>query len=136
MIVTYENLQADSRCLSQMYQNASLFAFLGLTWRLASALGQTWWASFALFASASASTALLLLATAAAALLALLILLSASTAFLAGTWAVALLLGASFQFLIVADNEDTLLFDGGLLDFQGGLLGGGAAGAGAFLSAG
>jgi len=105
------------------------------------------------FAFAAASTLLLatlafttlafttLAFTTASALLALslsalFILLSASAAFsfLAGAWAVALLLGTSFQFLIVRDDEDTFLFDGCLLDFQGGLLCGGAAGTRALLS--
>lgn len=115
-------LQADSHCLS--YCISGLFSFLGLTWWLASALGQTRRASFA-FALAAA-TALLAFAftaallSAAASATALLVLLAASAAvFLASAWAVALILGAGFQFLLVLNDPDALAFDGGLLHFQG-----------------
>jgi hypothetical protein len=36
-----------------------------------------------------------------------------------------LILGTGFQFLFILDHEDTLVFDGGLGGFQGGLSGGG-----------
>ena len=117
------SLQAGSHCLS--YCISGLFSFLGLTWWLASALGQTWWASFA-FAFAAA-TALLAFAFTAALLSALLVLLAASAAFLASAWAVALILGAGFQFLAVVNDPDALAFDGGLPHFQGGLLSAGRA---------
>jgi ABC-type multidrug transport system fused ATPase/permease subunit len=117
------SLQAGSRCLS--YRKSGLFSFLGLTWWLASALGQTRRASFA-FAFALTATAALL--TAAAALLSsLLILLAASAAFLASAWAVALVLGAGFQFLAVVNDPDVLAFDGGLRHCQSGLLSAGRA---------
>lgn len=114
------SLQADSRCLS--YCKSGLFSFLGLTWWLASALGQNWWASFAFAFAFTAATALLAFAFTAALLSALLVLLAASAAFLASAWAVALILGAGFQFLAVVNDKDALAFDGGLLHFQGGLL--------------
>jgi hypothetical protein len=113
-------LQADSHCLS--YCISGLFSFLGLTWWLASALGQTRRASFAF--ALTAATALLafaftaaLLSTSASAA-ALLVLL----AFLASARAVALILGALFQFLLVLNDPDLLAFDGGLFHFQGVLL--------------
>jgi len=111
-------LQADSHCLS--YCISGLFSFLGLTWWLASALGQTWRASFAF--ALTAATALLAFAFTAALLSALLVLLAASATFLASAWAVALVLGAGFQFLLVLNDKDALAFDGGFLHFQGGLL--------------
>jgi hypothetical protein len=119
-------LQAGSHCLS--YCISGLFSFLGLTWWLASALGQTRRASFAF--ALTAATALLAFAFTAALLsaAALLVLLAASAAFLASAWAVALVLGAGFQFLFVLNDPDALAFDGGLLHFQGGLLSGRAAG--------
>jgi hypothetical protein len=117
------SLQAGSRCLS--YCKSGLFSFLGLTWWLASALGQTRRASFAFAFALTAAAALL---TAAAALLSsLLILLAASAAFLASAWAVALVLGAGFQFLAVVNDPDALAFDGGLSHFQGGGLSAGRA---------
>jgi len=116
-------LQADSHCLS--YCINGLFSFLGLTWWLASALGQTWRASFAF--ALTAATALLAFAFTAALLSALLVLLAASATFLASAWAVALVLGAGFQFLLVLNDKDALAFDGGLLHFQGGLLSAGRA---------
>lgn len=95
---------------------------------MATALGQTWWATF-LFLSLALAAALAL----AALLLSFLVLLlvAAATAafatfllaFLAGARAVALVLGAGFQFLLVGNDEDALAFVGGLLDFQGFLLG-------------
>jgi len=127
-------LQAGSHCLS--YCISGLFSFLGLTWWLASALGQTWRASFAFALTAAtallafAFTAALLsaAASAAASATALLVLLAASAAaFLASAWAVALILGAGFQFLFVLNDPDLLAFDGGLLHFQGAFLGAGRA---------
>jgi hypothetical protein len=118
------SLQAGSRCLS--YCKSGLFSFLGLTWWLASALGQTRRASFAfafaLTAAAAAAAALL-----SVLLSALLILLAASAAFLASAWAVALVLGAGFQFLAVVNDPDVLAFDGGLRHCQSGLLSAGRA---------
>jgi hypothetical protein len=116
------SLQADSRCLS--YCISGLFSFLGLTWWLASALGQTWWASFFFLTAASA---LLAFAFTAALLSALLVLLAASATFLASAWAVALILGAGFQFLAVVNDPDALAFNGGLPHFQGSLLSAGRA---------
>jgi len=116
------------------YQIISLTLFLGLSGRLASAFGEAWWASFA-FAFATATTLFALFASATAFLalfasaLATTFFASASaTAFLvllstfANARAVAFILGASFQFLAVADNENALGFDGGLFDFQGSFL--------------
>jgi len=122
-------LQAGSRCF--LYCISGLFSFLGLTWWLASALGQTRRASFAF--ALTAATALLAFAftaallSAAASAAALLVLLAASAAFLASAWAVALVLGAGFQFLFVLNDPDLLAFDGGLFHFQGFLLSAGRA---------
>lgn len=92
--------------------------------------------SFALaaaFAAAAFLSALFALATASASaalsslfalLLAALSAATAAFAFLAGARAVALILGTGFQFLFILDHEDTLVFDGGLGGFQGGLGGG------------
>jgi len=78
--------------------------------------------TFASFATAS----LLLTATLAAALFSstavatarLLIIRTTATSF-AGARAVALILGARLEFLIVADDEDRFAFVGGLFHFQG-----------------
>jgi len=121
-------LQADSHCLS--YCISGLFSFLGLTWWLASALGQTRRASFAAALTTTLFSAALLAfasAAASAAAAALLVLLAASAAFLASAWAVALVLGAGFQFLFVLNDPDLLAFDGGLFHFQGFLLSAGRA---------
>jgi len=121
-------LQAGSHCLS--YCISGLFSFLGLTWWLASALGQTRRASFAAALTTTLFSAALLAfasASASASAAALLVLLAAFTAFLASAWAVALVLGAGFQFLFVLNDPDTLAFDGGLFHFQGGLLSAGRA---------
>jgi hypothetical protein len=74
-------------------------------------------ASFALASFAFASFAFAAFAFTAARFFAL---FGVTTAFLASAWAIALIFGASFQFLLVGDDEDRFAFVGGFFDFQGG----------------
>lgn len=106
------------------YHEWRLFAFLGLTRWLTSALGQSWWAFLAAALAAAAFSAAALLAS----LLLRALAAAAAAATFASARAVALRFRAGLQLLAVVDDEHALALVGGLAHFQRGLCGGRGAG--------